>query len=477
MRDNLPAWRVMAEHSFRARIALGISGQAFARIMFAVSTLVLVPLLISAWGMEGYGQWIALTALTSYLGLSNFGLVTTAANDVVIAIGAQDEARARRSFQNSVCLAVYVVLPIIALVLAMAWTAPLGRWLHLTQMGVHEVHGILVCSGITLWFQTLRGLLVAALYATGSYGLAYALQGCAKLLEILGLCLLVLVLGGGQLSAASWIAAVALVELGVVAWLAHRSAPWARLDLTAFDKAWLRGQLKPALGFMISNFATQGLLLQGPRVVLGALLGGTAVAVYAIYGTAMRFVDQLLLSLVLPLEVEFAHSTGRGDHRNVDRLIVLGTHVSWLLFALVCAGLLLFGPLVFRVWTAGRADFSYALMSLFMLLSACNLIGRVGLHALISTNRLFAPSCAILIVAALGLTLGAALTRPLGVHGMVLGNAAGELVNSLIVTWVVALWLGKTRAEALQDLLQIGPSIRTLRAQSRHAWYRLRPGT
>ncbi len=464
-----------AQHSFRRRLTLGMSGQAFARIILAGYTVVLVPLLIRAWGVDGYGQWIALTALTSYMGLSNFGLVTTSANEMVIASGANDSGRARHTFQVSVSTTVYFVLPIIALLVFALSSIPLSKGLHLTQIDASAARLIIACSGAALWFQTLRGLLVAALYATGSYGFAYYVQGGMKLCELAGIGLVVSVFSGSQVSAAVVVTSVALLELLIIGFAAQRAAPWARMNLRVFDRSWLATQAKPAIGFMVSNLATQGIMGQGPRVVLGALLGGPAVAVYAIYGTAMRFVDQLLLMLVLPLEVEIAHCAGRNNLRRIERLIVIGTHFSWTLFILVGTGLMLFGPLVFHIWTTGRIAFSHGLMALYLCLSACNLQGRVGLHALISTNRLYGPSFMMLAVALLAVGLGALLTPVFGVAGMVLGGVAGEFFNSLIVIVAVAHWLEKPARTLFGDFLDVRSSFGELRARSLDVLHRLRP--
>lgn len=461
---------------FFGRITLGISGQALSRVVLAVYTVVLVPILIRAWGVDGYGQWIALTALMSYMGLSNFGLVTTSANEMVIACGAGDTDRARLTFQMSINLALVVVLPLILCFVALFSLSSVSRALQLTQVDSRDARLIILCCGAGLWLQTVRGLMVAALYATGSYGLAYYIQGIMKSCELVAIAVAVSFFSGTQVAAAAIIAAMALVELLVIGACARAAAPWARMNLGVFDRAWLSRQARPTIGFMVSNLATGGLMMQAPRVILSNMLGGEAVAVYAIYGTAMRFVDQLLLTVVLPLEVEIAHCAGAGNLKRIDRLIVIGTHISWTFFLIVSAGLLLFGPLVFLIWTTGRIHFSYVLMALYLAMSAANLAGRVGLHALISTNRLFGPSFSMLAVAAAAVGLGTVMTSELGVAGMVLGGAAGEAVNSAIVLSAVSRWLGRPFVAMLADLLNVKGSITELRARGVSLWYRLRLG-
>lgn len=454
-----------SSHSLLRRVTIGMSGQAFSRVILAINTVALVPVLIHAWGVDGYGQWLALTALASYLSYSNFGLVTTSANEMVMAAGADDTARARRTFQMSINLTIYIILPLILLILFGLSLLPISHMLHLSLIDNQAALIVIALSASQFWFQTVRGLMVAALYATGSYGFAYYLSGIAKLTELAAIAVAVIFFHGSQVTAAAIMATVGILDLALVSVWARRAAPWARPDLRIFDRSWLSTQVKPAIGFALSNLATQGILVQGPRVILSAMLGGTAVAMYAIYGTAMRLVDQLLLMVVMPLEVEIARSVGRNEPNQSHRLIILGTQFSWLLFIGVASGFMLVGPLIFQVWTHGRIAFSLGFMALYLLMSACNLMGRVSAHALISTNRLYGPSFLMVIGALLALGCGALLTPVFGTPGMVLGGIIGESINSLIAIYAVSRWLNRPLAQTFFELLDFRRSYEDLRVR------------
>src|SRR6476620_6224668 len=84
------------------RFAAGMSGQAFGRLVMAAATVICVPLMLRAWGAAGYGEWIAITSLASYLSYSNFGIVTPAVNEIVMAAGANDLARGRRQLRMAI---------------------------------------------------------------------------------------------------------------------------------------------------------------------------------------------------------------------------------------------------------------------------------------------------------------------------------------------------------------------------------------
>ena len=466
-----------AKRGIGRRLSLGVSGQAFSRIIFALNTVALIPVLIRAWGVGGYGQWVALTALASYMSYSNFGLVSTSANEMVMAAGADDHVRARRTFQMSLNLTFYIVLPLILVILAIVAITPISQILQLTAITPGQVQLIITLMAAQFWFMTVRGLMVAALYATGSYGLGYYLAGAAKLIELIGIATAVTFFHGSPVSAAAIMASVALMDLTIIVLVTYRAAPWARIDLRQFDRSWVMTQAKPAIGFALWNLSIMGILIQGPRIVLASLLGGQAVAIYAIYGTAMRLMDQLLLMVVLPLEIEIAHSVGRKAIDQTYRLVGLGTQFSWALFVVVASFLMICGPLVFHFWTRGQVVFSYGLMALYLLMSACNQLGRVSAHALSSMNRLYGLSFVTLVISLAALGLGALLTVPLKIPGMVIGGIVGELGTSLVVIVVLTRWMGKPLSRFFIDQLDVRDTLAFAKTQGDRLWLKLRGST
>jgi len=451
------------QKSLAQRLVIGVSGQAFSRAISSLNTAALVPVLVAAWGVDGYGQWIALTAISSYLSYSNFGMVTTSAYEIIMAVGAGDIPRAARTFQLSINMAIYVVLPIIVGAVLCLSFLPLTKLFHLSQISSRDALLIVSLCGLQLWIQTLRGLWVTALYGKGSYGFAYYVAGTAKFVELVGIAIMVIGFGGHQLAAAGVMAGCAAIDFLVIFVSVKRSATWARVNLGLFDRHWLSTQAKPAVGLLISNLANQGLLVQGPRVILGALSGGYAVGVYAIYGTAIRVIDQLLLMVVLPTAIEIANCVGAREWTKAYRLIVMGNQLSWIFFLLIGMSLMGIGPWLFAVWTGHKIAFSYGLMATFLLMSACVQAGRVSSLALVSSNRMYGPSFYMLGFAIIGLLIGALLVGQYDVTGMVVGNIVGELGGAIVVVIAVTRWLAVPLSRYYVDMFHIAPSIEFIR--------------
>ena len=55
------------------RLSRGVASTALGQIISAAKSILLVPLFLSAWGADGYGKWLILTALVSYVSLIDLG--------------------------------------------------------------------------------------------------------------------------------------------------------------------------------------------------------------------------------------------------------------------------------------------------------------------------------------------------------------------------------------------------------------------
>jgi O-antigen/teichoic acid export membrane protein len=342
-------------------------------------------------------------------------------------------------------------------------------WFNLQEFSPKAVLLILALGALQLCFETLRGFMAGVLYSAGSYGLAYNVAAGAKLVELISAIFAVGVLGARPVGLAALTAVIALIDLIIVLRLARAAAPWARFDFGVVDLHLLRVQLRPALGFSCYNIATQGVLVLGPRLVLGALMGGSAVAIYAVYATAMRLVDQVFLTLMAPLGVEVSRASGAGDKPQVVRLIALLVQLSTFLFLGVALSLMALGPVVFDWWTHGRVVFQHQLMGLYLCMSAVSLPGRIAAQVLISVNAMRRIALLVLAIALSSLALGAVLVPKLDISGVLAGPICGELAISILLWICLARWLALPFGAMGQRLFDLGSAFNQARAHAR-AW-------
>src|SRR5580704_12815917 len=85
----------------RRRLIRGFGATALGPVVTAIIQLGTVPLLLHAWGAAKYGDWLLLSAVPSYLGLSDMGFGTASGSDMTMRVAAGDREGALRTFQSS----------------------------------------------------------------------------------------------------------------------------------------------------------------------------------------------------------------------------------------------------------------------------------------------------------------------------------------------------------------------------------------
>lgn len=60
-----------------------------------------VPIFIKYWGVEMYGEWLVLTAVSSYFAMTDMGLSTVTSNEFSISFAAGEHNRCRKLINNN----------------------------------------------------------------------------------------------------------------------------------------------------------------------------------------------------------------------------------------------------------------------------------------------------------------------------------------------------------------------------------------
>jgi hypothetical protein len=87
-----------AAASPKRRVLQGLAATALSPVATIFIQLGTVPLLLKAWGAAKYGDWILLSAIPTYLGLTNMGLGDASGSDMTLRVGAGDTQGAISKF-------------------------------------------------------------------------------------------------------------------------------------------------------------------------------------------------------------------------------------------------------------------------------------------------------------------------------------------------------------------------------------------
>ena len=406
------------------RLLKSISAIFAGQMVNVLGTLLLVPLFLSRWSTGIYGEWMALSAVVAYFGVTDLGMNSAAGNALTAAHACGDLGRYR--YLQGSAMAFYVgmafsvsllfgvltaVIPIPAWIgirhippVVAAWVSWLLALGILWQMPAAQLRSIYRSTGnlaATQWFWNLQALGLLAVTAT------------------------VLLLHGGVIQLALWSLAP-MLAVSVGAWLSlRRSHPELLPKLSEARIAGLRDLLSPSLLFGLIMLS-MALALQGPVLVVSRTLGGTAVALLVTTRTLAFVVRQVVGSVQNALWPELTRLDAVGAEsalRFGHRLLIFGS----VALAAAFAGALWFeGASVMAVWTRGRLAADVWLLRLYLLAILLQAPWLTSSLFVMASNRHRHLAHSYFISAVLALAAIALLIRPCGLLAAPLGVLIGE---------------------------------------------------
>jgi O-antigen/teichoic acid export membrane protein len=415
----------------RARLFRGFGANLYSQFVSLLVQLGSVPLLLSAWGPQTFGLWLVISAVASYLALADFGFAPVAANDMTLAVGRGDHARAQSAFQSVSTLNAMIGVALVSAVALAVALAPESWAPHTDLVSASEVRLVCLLQSFQVALTLFCGVLEGGFLSSGRYALAVLLSSSARLLESAALVSGALLFHGFA-GAAALMLAVRVTTVIVMAIRLAQGAPWLRLGFRHARFAEIRRLASPALAVMALPMAF-AVSLQGFVLVVGATLSLDAVAAFSTARTLTRTVLQagnIINHAVMP---ELTRAFGAGDQPRVQKLLRLNLISVLALNAAAFVLVVLFGSLAISLWTGGRIPpdqvMIIGLATVAALhgfwLSQANLILAINRHS--SYAYWFLAICVASVVAA----IPCALT--LRLDGLLIPLLAGECAMIAIV--------------------------------------------
>jgi O-antigen/teichoic acid export membrane protein len=428
----------------RGRLIRGFGATALGPVVTAIIQLGTVPLLLHAWGAAKYGDWLLLSAVPSYLALSDMGFGTASGSDMTMRVAAGDREGALRTFQSSWALLTSVSIIMMLLVSSAVWWIPWQHWLKLSSVSSHQAAAIMIilCAHVAVGQQNC--VAESGYRCDGNFAVGILWLTILRLAETVSGTIVAL-LGGSLLSVAlTYLAARGLGSLGYVLLLRYRS-PWLQFGIRHAQLQTIKQMAAPALGFMAMPIG-DALTLQGFTVVIGALLGPVAVVAFSTLRTLSRISFQLTSAVAHTLWPELSTAFGAGKISLARRLHRHATQAA--LGFSVFGGLLLWakGPYLYHIWIRNAVTLDAACFHVLLLAAIANSLWYGSSVVTMSTNAHHRIMFTYLASCSISVGLAGVLIPRMGIVGAAL---ALLLINVLISGLVL-----QTALRQVQDTLR-----------------------
>ena len=428
-------------NGIRSRLLRGFGATSLSPVVAAIIQLGSVPVFLHAWGAAKYGDWLLLSAIPSYLTLSDLGFGDASGSDMSMRVAANDRESALRTFQSSWVLVTSVSLVAFLASLASAWLIPWQHWFKLSGVSSSQAAAIVIVLAACVVVAQQNGVAESGYRCDGHFATGTLWVTVQRLVEVVA-ATIVAVLGGGLLAVAfTYLVVRCLGTIGYLL-LLRRLSPWIHFGSRYAQWQTIRKMAAPAFGFMAFPVG-QALSFQGFTVLIGAMLGPIAVVSFSTLRTLSRLNLQLTLVIKHSLWPELSRAFGVGDIPLARRL---HRHACQAAFSVSILGSLLLwaiGPFIYRIWIRHNVGFDATCFHILLLVAVANSLWDTSAVIPMSINGHVRIATIYALATALSLALGWFFIPPLGIAGAALALLA-------IDVWMTGLVL-RTALRHVQD--------------------------
>jgi O-antigen/teichoic acid export membrane protein len=419
--------------SVKRRLLASFGANSLGRLTSTIVQLVTVPLFLRHWGGAKYGDWVILSTIPTYFGMSDIGFGTVAGNEMTLLMARENVAEALEVFQ-SVWVLTTMLSSFVALVLvASIRFLPLNGWLHLHSLSVHDARYVVLFLGLSVLLSMQETFFGAAFRCVGLY--AYGMT--AKSLVVLasfGVIIVPLTLGVSAPGVAFTYLVANATGTGLLWYLLRRKVSWIRFGVAKARWTVICRLSKPAVSMMGLPIASL-LSIQGVLLVIGHVLGPVAVVTFSTARTVSRSASQVMALINNSVWPELSTAYGAGNMALARQLHRKACQLS--IFLCLCVTLLvgMIGKYVWGVWTLGKIPTDSALLDILLVQLLVSSLWYTSSVVPLAINKHERMTRVLVVSSALSLLLSWVLVRvpSLQVRGAAIGLLLGDVINAIYV--------------------------------------------
>ena len=366
------------------RIVRGLAANTGGVGLTVVVQLVTVPLLLAAWGVPVYGEWLVLSAIPAYVALSDLSFSSVAGNSMVmlVAQGRSADAATLGRHLWSIVTVMTGIAVLAAMAIALVFSGSFGRdgAIPAAEAGV-----VLAALFLRVALGNQYGVFDAWFRAGGRYPLGVTLGQVMRMLEF-GALLSAVLLGAGPAAAAISMLVGSVVGFATSWFVLRRTVAIATFRPERPDLKTFRELAVPGLAFMAFPVGI-ALSLQGFTIVVGATLGASALVTFSTTRTITRIPLQAVSTIHNSIWPELSRSVGGGRLNESRSILRYAVQLALLCSLPIVIGLAIFGVPIIQWWTHGLVDPPPTLLSILLVVVVANSFWYMLSSVLAATNR------------------------------------------------------------------------------------------
>jgi O-antigen/teichoic acid export membrane protein len=412
-----------------AQLAKSIAGNWMAFAISAGVAFFLSPFIVHHLGNIAYGVWTLVVSMISFMSLLDLGLRGAVTRFVARDHAQGNHIQSSRAVSAALWLRIWISLLVITASLIMS---VLSTVIFRIPAELHfPARCAIILTGTSLALTLSFGVFGGVLVALHRFAVVSSVTIIQTALRAVGVVWL-LKSGHGILALAIWEFTVVVLANAALTVLCFRIYPELRISLRRPEVAILRQFLNYSVYVFLIHCSMQ-LIYYTDNLIVGAFISAGAVTFYAIGGSLLEYLRQVISSVTtifMPLASSFE---ARGERDQLRRLLIQGTRGSVVVALPIAVALFFRGHTFIALWMGAQyAHVSGSVLQILLLAQVFSIAnfasGNIAFG--LAKHRAFALGVLVESVSNLGLSI--VLVKHIGIVGVAWGTVIPNLVLQLL---------------------------------------------
>lgn len=410
--------RKLAENVFSSWVNLAVT---------VITAFVVSPIVVRDLGRDLYGVWTLVTSITGYFTVLDFGVNTAIVRYISRSAAKSDNEFGRAVYSTS--MAIFAVAGVVVMAVSLVFAYFFQDIFELYAFPRSYLYAVFVVSALDLALGLVCSVFFGVLAGLQEFKF---LNGTSLAVNLVKSVLIVVLLGRGYSLLALAFLQVAASALRALLQFQLLRSKYQHLAFRV--SAVSRDAAKAIYSYSIYSFiiaVALKLLFFTDSVVIGAVVGVSQVAFYAIPATLLDYLEKFVWSMVAVLVPQISANEGAGESSGNVRVYITGTSYTLLVSMPAIISLYFYGGDFIRLWMGAEFEGPSTAVLRLLLVGFGFAFSQLIAHGIlkgISRHKVLSIILALEALANLGMSV--ALAKPYGIQGVAVGTLVPLVVAS-----------------------------------------------
>ena len=418
------------------RIIRSFGADTLGQILNIGMRILLVPLFLSTWGSQGYGEWLVLTALAGWFSLGDLGGQLYFINRMTSDWASKSFDTFQKVYSTGLLLFLISSCVLFALVVIILPLLPLVEWLNFRSIDAELLNIILLIIALKFLLSLPLGLLLGVYRAIGLQATSVMYGNLILLIQLIASVIALLNNAGMLLLASIEVLPIVLI-IPIVFWDLHRRLP-KEIELFNFsyvDTMIIRDSVSPSLHFLSLQLSA-AMIIQGSIIVMAKTLGPIEIAIFSSMRIIANVMSRVMGTISHAAWPELTRLAIQGKHEKLSKLFKIVLFLALFIGLCYLSIIVNFGESLFYWWLNDSLAYDNRVMFLLSSQVVLSVMWNWGGNLLMATNqhqKYARWQMPVNIIALLLCYLG---SSHFGLSGGVMGLFLGQYLPMLgVVIW------------------------------------------